>query len=503
MPYFRDAGETIDLRPSDSYTAVRYQPGPNVPAAVAALTAGDAFGSKRDVIELPNDGLLLVPTRDRGAAENEIMALDEGAAFGKPREVFEIDGSLLVPDRTVNADFEGKSEEEIEELVARAGGEIVKQPSEDFPFHVLGAQDGDPFRLADELAESHGIEAQPRFTKLLKRDRFEAPAVAGQKPALGADPLLPRQWGLQAIRASHAWQLTSGEPEAVVAVIDDGVDLVHPDLRANLVTGYDDVDQDEKPQPRPENSHGTACAGIIAAAGHNGIGVRGVAFDARVMPVRMGYVVGHYFQERPGANARCINQAVARGAWVLSNSYGSPLPDMTVRKAIRNAVENGRGGRGCVFVASSGNNNSSVKYPARYPDAVAVAATRKDDDRCTPNDWGANQGSCYGPEVSVAAPGIDVTTTDHSGSGGYSPWDGSPDPDYTFTFGGTSAACPFVAGVAALMLSANPGLTVAEVRQILEDTADKTGSAPYAASHNDFLGHGRVNALAAVRRALP
>lgn len=133
-----------------------------------------------------------------------------------------------------------------------------------------------------------------------------------------------------------------------------------------------------------------------------------------------------------------------------------------------------------------------------------MAATRRDDDRCTPNDWGANQGSCYGPQVSLAAPGIDITTTDVSGKGGYSPspYESSPaDPDYIFDFGGTSAACPFVAAVAALMLSVNPGLSSQDVRRILQQTADQTGSAPYRKGHNPFLGHGRVNAFAAVRAA--
>lgn len=506
--YYVEQGKQIHLKPSKHFMAVRYQPSPMVPMAMAALTTHPGFGDKRKVIELPNDGVMLIPIQP--AAPMKLLSAEitksqvlRSLEAGSPGVFEQPDGSLMVPDGKVNADLSDRSPEQVDALLKQVGGRVAEAPTADFPFHVLEPQDGDAFRLANTLAEQKQVEAQPRFLKLLKQPRaFGSTYSRAATLSTGSDPLLPRQWGLNAIKADQCWSETLGSPDVRVAVIDSGVDLEHPDLKENLLDGYDDVDGDTRPQPEPDahNAHGTACAGIIAAVGRNGIGVIGVAPRCKVLPVRLARVVGGYLYEKPGATARCILRSIRLGAWVISNSYGGPAPDLTVRKAIEEAVRSGRDGKGCVVVASAGNNNSAVKFPAAYPDVIAVAATRQDGDRCTPADWGLGQGSCFGPEVSVAAPGIDIWTTDIRGAAGYLPM---PPPalgggDYTDSFGGTSAACPFVAGVAALMLSINPQLTARDVRDILESTADKTGSAGYNNGRNDYLGHGRINALKAV-----
>lgn len=504
--YYVEQGRKIALEPSTQFMAVRYQPGPLVPMAVAALTTQSGFGDKRKVIDLPNEGLMLVPIQPSASMSFLNTTVSKSAVLhasnaGGPSVFHQPDGSLLVPDGKVNADLSGRTPEAIAALLEEVGGRIEEKPTDDFPFHVLQPRDGDAFRLANTLAEQKQVEAQPRFIKMLKQPRsarFTRSRMSSPM-AMGPDPLFPRQWGLGAIKADQSWSITSGLPQVRVAVIDSGVDLEHPDLKNNLLEGYDDVDADSRPQPALDayNAHGTACAGIIAAVGRNGIGVIGVAPGCKVLPIRLAMVVNGYLYERPGATARCILRAVRLGAWVISNSYGGPAPDLTVRKAIEKAVRDGRGGKGCVVVASAGNDNSTVKFPAAYPDVIAVAATRQDDDRCTPADWGLGQGSCFGPEVSVSAPGIDIWTTDIGGPAGY-----LGGGDYTDSFGGTSAACPFVAGVVALMLSVNPQLTAREVRHILQETADKTGSAGYGpGGRNDYLGHGRVNASRAVSEA--
>jgi thermitase len=512
--YYVDQGKRIHLQPSRSFMAVRYQPGPSVPMAVAKMTRHEGFGDKRKTLQLPNDGLMLLPV-EPDASRSTLHALlgasrvfnPESGAAG-PSVFEESDGSMLIPDGNVNADLSGRSKQGIQELLQQVDARVEKEPTDTFPFHVLAPNDGDVFRLANTLAEARGIEAQPRFHKLLKVTRIarEARPPPSFASATGVDPLMPRQWGLHAIKADQAWSVTSGSAQVHVAVIDSGVDLEHPDLRANLLTGYDDVDEDEQPQPDLDayNAHGTACAGIIAAVGRNGVGVIGVAPGCKVVPIRLAQVIDGFLHMKPEATSRCILEAVRRGAWVISNSYGGPRPDFTVRRAIIEAVSKGRGGKGCVVLASAGNDNGTVKYPAAYPEVIAVAATRRDDERCSPADWGLRQGSCFGPEVSVSAPGLDIWTTDTQANAGLTP---APLPvsglgDYTGSFSGTSAACPFVAGVAALVLSVNEGLTALEVRHILESTADKTGGAGYeSGGRNDYLGHGRVNAFAAVHEA--
>ncbi len=173
-----------------------------------------------------------------------------------------------------------------------------------------------------------------------------------------------------------------------------------------------------------------------------------------------------------------------------------PIP-LIVKAAIDQAVEKGRKGRGCVIFFAAGNGDESVELDgyASYPKVIAVAATTDQDRRAWYSD--------YGKAISVAAPSSGgrngIWTTDVRGRRGY-----NPRGDWTGEFGGTSAACPLVAGVAALVLSANPKLTAQEVRQLLEATADKVdpkGGRYDASGWSPWYGYGRVNALRAVREA--
>jgi subtilisin family serine protease len=278
----------------------------------------------------------------------------------------------------------------------------------------------------------------------------------------------------------------------VVALLDSGVDLEHPELKAKLLPGYNAADPYLLPAPSQgrANAHGTACAGLIAAEGRHALGV---APRCSLIPIRIGDFSGEYLWCAPEAIARGIHFAASHGAWVISNSYGGPLPEVGVSKSLADAIHHGRNGRGCVVVSSTGNSNGPVMFPARDKGVIAVAATGSDGKRWVTN----THGSCFGPEVSVAAPGSRLWTTDIRGPRGYTALPPGPGADYT-EFSGTSAATPLVAGVAALILSINPNLTAFEVRQILEMTALPPGGAP---KPNIFLGHGLVNAFAAVQEA--
>jgi subtilisin family serine protease len=213
------------------------------------------------------------------------------------------------------------------------------------------------------------------------------------------------------------------------------------------------------------------------------------------MPIRIGY--GRYQDgERDWVTCdswieRGIRYAADNGARILSNSWGGETPSTSITEAIRYA----RNEKRCVVIVAAGNDGEpSVDYPARLSEVIAVGASspcdeRKDLSSCDREPWGSN----YGPELDVIAPGVLITTTDISAARGYNAASGN----YTSTFNGTSAAAPHVAGLAALILSANPSLTPDQVQRIIQDTADDLGSP----GRDDETGYGRVNAYRAVLRA--
>jgi len=260
------------------------------------------------------------------------------------------------------------------------------------------------------------------------------------------------------------------------------------------------------------DNHGTACAGIIGAIGK---GIAGVAPNCKIMPARASTSNGGYNLDWLAA---AIEWAWENGADVISNSWGGSSPYTPITNAINNAVTKGRGNKGCVVVVSSGNNNATVSYPASLPNVIAVGAIdrcgirsgRKDiiPISCDPWPSSGHPGSAYGTALDVVAPGTNIYTTDRQSSAGYH---NAPSPigDY-HVFGGTSAACPFVAGVAALVLSVYPNFTGTQVRDIIERTAQKINPSIYSysvvqgrpnGSWNSQMGHGLVNAYHAVREA--
>ncbi len=450
-------------------------------------------GSRGQPISLPRSRTLLIPRHMAGGMLHAPGGTHETPVFERP------DGSVLVPHEEAIVAASGCDERAARDLALSNKAELVGLPSRNYPHYRMKALDGDAISLANRLAEQQGIAAQPAFTVLIPRQRACVACLA-----------LPTQhsenWALNKTKVTEAWALTRGSPEVTIAILDTGVQLLHPELKANLVPGWDSHDDDPDPDPgvgsAADLGHGTSCAGIAVGRGNNAFGITGVAPESRAAPYRIGHVNGLFIEMQPGALAKSIREAADRGARIQANSYtlfDDALEDVT--GAIEYAVTK----RGCLFVAAAGNDDGRVGFPAKNPHAMAIAATNNRDERCGPADWGIGYGSAQGREISVAAPGSHVWTADLQGSGGYNPGDipQAIHEDYTTTFGGTSAACPFVAGIAALILSVSPALGPEEVRGILEATADKKESRePYFMGRNDSLGHGRVNALAAVEMAL-
>lgn len=342
------------------------------------------------------------------------------------------------------------------------------------------------------------------------------------------DPYYSQQWGLHNvdqdgnsagvdIHAEAAWTITKGSHNIKVAVIDKGIDILHPDLRPNLTNySYDGTNSGLYGAPINNWSHGTACAGIIAAKGDNNIGISGIAPDCSIIPINCLNASGG---ETSVAIATAIRWAYQHQADVISLSWGSSSSDYAIGNAIEESVSLGRNGIGCVVVCASGNeNHSHISFPANLTTSyvISVGAVDRCGARagridCIPwscDPWTTEGiGSNYGSGLCVVAPGKRVLTTDLVGENGsnYSEKiSDHPDIDYTY-FGGTSAACPFVAGVAALVLSVNPQLSAYAVRSIINRTAQKINYGnhyPYNTDlWNDELGYGLVDAYAAVLEA--
>jgi subtilisin family serine protease len=341
----------------------------------------------------------------------------------------------------------------------------------------------------------------------------------------------PQQWHLwiadisgQAIDAhahvTEAWAVTRGEG-TTICVIDDGVDIAHEEFasQGKITAAAQSMTAPRGDDPRPADgdNHGTACAGLACADGSQG--ASGVAPAAHLMPLRL--VSGLGSQDEADA----LVWAADHGADVISCSWGPPdgqwwnpndpthqqvvpLPDST-RLAIDYAVTTGRGGRGCVIAWAAGNGAESVDNDgyASYDKVIAVAACNDVSVRSAYSDFG-DAVWCSFPSSNgepSLTPGI--WTTDRTGHAGYNPGSltqGDLAGNYTDSFGGTSSACPGVAGVVALLLSANPALTSAEVKDVIRDSCDRIDDRPgeYDGSgHSKNYGYGRVNAARVVGAA--
>jgi subtilisin family serine protease len=390
---------------------------------------------------------------------------------------------------------------------------ISKQYSYDNLLYFIAvdkSSNGNALEIANRFAETNKFAyAEPDFLLFLKKFNTN-------------DTFLGFQWSLNNTGSSiqfsgtpgadmkvfNAWGITTGSSAIKVAIIDEGVDLVHPDLLANMLGGYDGTGLNSGGAPSGNDAHGTACAGIVAGVGNNNLGVAGVAYNCKIVPIRIAYSSGASWVTQNSWIGASIDWAWNQGAAdVLSNSWGGGGSSSLINDPIGRALSQGRGGLGSPVLFAAGNNNSSVSYPATLQNVIAVAAMSMCNQRKNPSScdgetfWGSN----FGTNVDIAAPGVKIYTTDISGSAGYSTGNYAP------TFNGTSSACPNAAGVMALILSANPTLTAAQARQIIESTCDKVGGYTYNSgvinqpngTWSTDLGYGRVNAFTALQLANP
>ncbi len=377
-----------------------------------------------------------------------------------------------------------------------------------------------------EANEGTGLKVFEIADKILKEKPVEYchPELVQERRFKSINPL---QWHLAKttidgtpidahINIQKAWEVTKGRGVAI-AIIDDGIDLDHPEFAGRIRDPFDATDNNNNPRPKTkEDNHGTACAGMACAGGRKD-GVSGTAPEATLIPIRLQSGLGSM------AEANAFAWAADHGADVISCSWGptdgewwnpadpvhnrrTVLPDST-RLAMDYALTKGRNGRGCVILFAAGNGNEDTKndgYVA-YPRVITVAACNDTGRRSVYSDYGdavwvAFPSGDYGwkPFKHEAPLSQGLYTTDRTGEAGY---DGG---NYVGTFGGTSGACPGMAGVVALMLAVNPNLQSTEVKNLIRRSCvriDKDNGDYDAQGHSIWYGYGRIDASLAVQNA--
>ncbi len=321
------------------------------------------------------------------------------------------------------------------------------------------------------------------------------------------DPYFSQLWGLQAIQVEQAWLKTRGTANVLVTIIDTGIDYFHEDLQQNIwinpgedlnqsgkvdqsdfngidddgngfiddVHGWDFTDAPVYPDagdyaqpdadPMDEHGHGTQVAGIISAVANNNLGIAGIAPECRLLNLRAGTAQG-LLEEDDVASA--IVYAVAMGSRIINMSFGDVVASPLLKDIIQFAHH-----QNCVLIASAGNSaTDAIHFPSGFQETISVGAISE--------DFILASYSNYGTSVDLVAPGVNIYTTSLKNT-------------YQ-TFGGTSAAAPFVAGVTALLLSMEPDLSNENVRGILTGTAHDLGQTGW----DSYYGAGMVNAFRAI-----
>lgn len=437
-------------------------------------------------------------------------------------------GRLCVYTENLFVQFQPDTAPQVIEQLLRQEGLFIKEELGFAPnAFFVGAQEGTGlaiFAIAERL--------------------LQQPAVALCHPEMVQEKknrnIHPMQWHLKTttingqtvnahIDVETAWLTTRGAG-TTICIIDDGIAYDHLEFSqpGKVVFPRDTVQNVDDARPKFVNeNHGTACAGVACAAGRDK--AAGVAPEARLLPIRSGGLGSM-------AESKAFAWAADKGADVISCSWGPvdgawwnpsdplhrtnfPLPDSS-RLALEYALTKGRGGKGCVICWAAGNGNEDVQFDgyASYPKVVAVAACNDRGKRSIYSDFGQAiwcafpSNDFFVPELNQPRPLTPgIWTTDRPGDQGYNRggYDaentvGDRQGNYTATFGGTSSACPGVAGVVALILAVNPNLTWVQVKNILRascDPIDQLGGSYDATGKSRFYGYGRVNAAKAVQNA--
>lgn len=431
----------------------------------------------------------IVPTTEKKRpTTTEELALSETRSFGSPE--------VLVKFKS------GVSRQQIDFLMSRLNDRV-----EDRIENAEGWESIDDLDNADATATVAQYSQLPEveYAEPNYEINLEVETLRPLEPILPRDPQFNDQWALANsgqrggkegadISATLAWAKTTGNENLVVAVLDTGIDYAHEDLIKNMwmrpasmapyedselgvvddLTGFNAIDNAS--DPMDDNGHGTHCAGIIGAEGENDLGIAGVNWKVKLMPLKfmnaggsgttkdaieaINYVIN---RKKAGVNIR-----------IISASWGSTQKSRALETVIRKAYEND-----ILFVAAAGNSNTNndrrPHFPSNYnvPNVISVAALDRNDQLATFSNFGANT-------VAIAAPGVDILST----------WLGNSYEEKS----GTSMATPVVSGVAALIVSENPRISVDDLKKRILDSTD-----PIVALKGKTATGGRINAAKALK----
>lgn len=509
--FFYSQGKRVPLTKAKNVVAVKEPPENEHNARTESMTT-----DRKAIVNIPQYGIRIY----EGGTSSRNFTADTADSDELP--VFEqTAGDYMIATNEFHAKFKPEvTESQINEMNQKFGVKIVEKLPYDEHLYRLEIIPGENKLGAVETANAYyesgeAIEAEPNFIrKKHVRDTTSNVILAEQANVTersGSD-YLPEQWHLEHTKVIDAWEVAKGAG-VTICIMDDGVETSHPEFQNRIVKQRDYSDPNLPNDGNPNftsDNHGTSVAGVAAAAG---VKAYGAAPASQIIAIRSPDYLG------VNAEAEMFDWAVSEGADVINCSWGPPdtnnpntdgeypLP-LLVRAAIHNAATRGRNGKGVVICWAAGNGDQSMSSDqyAANPDVLAIAACTDSAERSYYSD--------YGNEVWISAPSNGgskgIITTDRLGNKGYNRGSSSSDlqdSDYTGRFGGTSSASPLVAGIVGLMLSANPALTLQQVKEILARTADKIGDpASYAREtdvgrHSDWYGYGRVNALKAVQEA--
>ncbi len=473
-------------------------------------------GVKAEILSHLGGFKLVTLDKGRGSVDKKLDEVRTKKEVAVGTHVYHVEGSKrpLVPTGEIYIIFEPDTNEEERNIVLEEYAlELVEKRENDTIIAKVTVNSPNPLKVAQYLSKISMVKvAEPDLDTLL--DEYAITI---------SDPLFKHAWHLKNpgfvpdidyklkkdadAKVVDAWNRIGnpGSNKVVVAVIDNGFDLSHPDFGQKVFKPYDLWNQSSNIlQGDPRFTHGTPCASVAIAAA-NGQGIVGAAPNAKFMPIS-----GTSFSIR--ATEEMFNKAVENGADIISCSWGTTDPSFAPgplkEAAIAKAAREGRNGKGCIILYAGGNDDLDyLSYYATHPDVIAVGASTSQDEHATYSNRGR--------ELTIVAPSNGdwpITAaranwdegTSLRGAGDFKYWaDGKSRGNGYKHFGGTSSSTPLVAGICALMLSENPDLTAKQVKEILIKTADKIGNpSEYVNGHSVKYGHGRVNADKAVAEAI-
>lgn len=523
--YYVDGKKVKLNRIPDSF-AVKYKEDVSTRTMASKLSDQPGLDDIEERKELPKSRLVIVTlpqSRKLADVSSSLKSLesDKDVEFVVPVFREPKSGLRLVATDEITVRFKsGTTQEAIERINRENNAEIIEKNrfvQNQFILRIENPKD--ILEIANKYQNSDLTEfAEPNFVTETK------------KAAVPNDEYFHEQWHLhntgqdgglagEDVRARDAWDITKGSPSIVIAAIDDGVDIEHPDLQANIwknpnpadpdVNGWNFFSDNDNPRPQKfsppyddldgNDSHGTPCAGVAAAVGNNGLGVSGMAPMCKILPVKI-------FMGNDMVPNNILADAIryaGQKADVLSNSWGT-TPSSDVSQAIKDVIRIGRRGKGCPVFVATGNTdpvgNDYISFPSSVPEAIAVGASNNQGVLSYYSDYGegidfvapSNGGTkgIFTTDVAIRGRGFNIGNVNQGDAEGL----------YTNSFGGTSSATPLAAGVAALILSLNPDLAWDQVRRYMRDSADKIDAqrGNYANGYSLKYGFGRINA----RRAL-